>query len=438
MVDFGIMSIALMIGIILKAKVPFIQRTFMPASFIAGILLLLLGPSAFDILPFSDWLGTYPSLLIAVVFAAIPIGAARAGYKEQFSRVRNVWFYGVFALMLFYATGLIVTQTFLTPVLDAPAGVGMMLGVGFFGGHGSAAAIGETFAALGWHEATSIGYTAATIGMVVAILVGMMIIKRGAEKNEAQFITGFKDLPNELRTGLVPSRKRVSMGDVTFSPNAVDPLLAHAGIIGIAILLAYGIQTGLESIFTGLSIPLFSMAIIAGLFVQMGLKTTGSADYVDKRVIDRISGTATDLIVVFGIASINLTVVADYVVPLLILFVIGITVAYLSFWLLAVRTFHSHWFENAVFSWGYTTGTVAMGVALLKMVDPDMRSGALRDYGVAYLGIMPFEVITLAILPGIIMSGYGWTYTIFTVLVCLTLLILFRQRNWISRERRAN
>ncbi|GAB3790542.1 sodium/glutamate symporter [Virgibacillus kimchii] len=436
MVDFGIMSIALVIGIILKAKVPLIQKTFMPASFIAGILLLILGPSAFDILPFSDWLGTYPSLLIAVVFAAIPIGAARADFREQSSRVRSVWFYGVFALMLFYAIGLIVTQTFLTPVMGAPAGVGMMLGVGFFGGHGSAAAIGEAFAALGWQEATDIGYTAATIGMVVAILGGMMIIKRGAEKNETNYITGFKDLPNELRTGLVPSRKRLPMGDVTFSPNAVDPLLAHAGIIGIAILLAYGIQNGLESVFTGLSVPLFSMAIIAGLLVQFGLKTTGGSEYVDKRIMDRISGTATDLIVIFGIASINLTVVADYVVLLLILFSIGIAAAYLTFRLLAARTFQSHWFENAVFNWGYTTGTVAMGVALLKMVDPNHRSGALTDYGVAYLGIMPFEVVTLAILPGILMSGFGWTYTIFTVLVCATLLILFRQKNWINRQRK--
>lgn len=434
MIDFGMMSIALIIGIIMKAKIPLIQKTFMPASFIAGIILLILGPSALNLLPFSDWLGAYPGVLIAVVFATIPIGAARADFREQSSRVRNVWFYGVFALMLFYSAGLLLTQLFLTPVLDAPVGLAMMLGVGFFGGHGSAAAIGETFANLGWLEATDIGYTAATVGMLVAIIGGMMIIKRGAENNQANYITGFKDLPKELRTGLVPRKSRESLGDATFSPNAVDPLLAHAGIVGIAIMLAYGIQMGLQAIFTGLSVPLFSMAIIAGLIVQMGLKSTRSSEYVDKRVIDRISGTATDLIVVFGIASINLTVVADYIVVLLILFAIGIGVAYLSFRLLAERTFMSHWFENAVFSWGYTTGTVAMGVALLKMVDPNIKSGALRDFGVAYLGIMPFEVVTLAILPGVLMSGFGWAYTIFTVFTCLTLLILFKQKGWIGKQ----
>lgn len=278
MIDFGLMSIALVIGIILKANIPLIQKTFMPASFIAGVLLLILGPSVLDVLPFSDWMGSYPAVLIAVVFAAIPIGAARSSFKSGSSGVRNVWFYGVFSLMLFYAVGLIATQIFLTPVMNAPVGLGMMLGVGFFGGHGSAAAIGETFAELGWAGATDIGYTAATIGMVVAIVGGMLIIKHGAERDEAKYITGFKDLPNELRTGLVPRHKRGSLGDVTFSPNTVDPLLAHGAILGIALFIAYMIQTGLESILTDISIPLFSMAIIAGILVQIALTTTGGID----------------------------------------------------------------------------------------------------------------------------------------------------------------
>jgi len=435
MVDFGIMSVALVIGIIMKAQIPLIQRTFMPASFIAGILLLILGPSAFDVLPFSEWIGMYPAVLIAVVFASIPIGATRANFREQGSRVRNVWFYGVFALLLFYVVGLLLTQLFLTPVMSAPVGIGMMLGVGFFGGHGSAAAIGETFANLGWHEATTIGYTAATIGMVVAILGGMMIIRRGAEQNQATFITGFKDLPRDLRTGLVPGKDRESFGDVTFSSNAVDPLLAHGAILGVAILLAYGIQHGLQAMLPGLSIPLFSMAIIAGLIVQMGLKATEGDHYVDKRIIDRISGTATDLIVVFGIASINLTVVADYVLVLAILFAVGIAVAYSSFRFLAPRTFQTYWFENAVFSWGYTTGTVAMGVALLKMVDPELRSNALPDFGVAYLGIMPFEVLTLAFLPGLLMSGLGWTYTAFFLVFLTAMFLIFRKQGWIAKQR---
>lgn len=431
-IDIGIMSVALIIGIILKAKIPFIQKTFMPASFIAGLLLLILGPSALDVLPLSPWFSAYPAILIAVVFACIPIGAKSSGFREQFAKVRNVWFYGVFILCLLYTAGLLTTKLFLTPLLNAPVGIGMMLGVGFFGGHGSAAAIGDTFAALGWEEATTIGYTAATVGMIVCIVGGLLIIRRGAEKNEAKFITSFDNLPMEIKTGLVPRKNRESFGDVTFSPNAVDPLLAHIGIVGIAILIAYGIQQGLESLLTGVSMPLFSMAIIAGILVQIGLTSTKADDYVDKRIVDRISGTATDLIVVFGIGSINLTVVANYIVPLLFLFIIGIIVAYFGFRFLGERTFHEYWFENAVFSWGYTTGTVAMGVALLKMVDPQLRSGALRDFGIAYLGIMPFEVLTLAFLPGILMSGYGWTYTLFAILFGATLLIFFRSKKWIG------
>jgi len=438
MTDVGIMSVLLMVGILLKAKVSWIQKTFMPASFIAGLLGLLFGPNGLGWLPFSSWIELYPAVLIAVVFASIPIGAVKKRFKEQSSRIRNVWVYGVFILMLFYAVGLLVTQLFLTPIMNVPVGAGMMLGVGFFGGHGSAAAIGETFASLGWEEATSLGYTSATIGMVIAVFCGMLIIKRGTNQNEAHFVSDFKRLPNELKTGLMPKEKRQSIGETTLSPNAVDPLLAHIGLIAIAILLAYGAKIGIEAVFPMLSLPLFSFAILTGILIQWLLRKTKSNDYVDKRVVDRIGGTATDLIVMFGIASINLTVVASYAIPLAILFIVGLLVAYISFRILAPRTFRTYWFENAVFSWGYTTGTVAMGVALLKIVDPELKSTALEDFGVAYLGIMPFEVLTLTFLPLIIMSGFGWVYTIVAIAICLSLIIISRTQGWITSMKYSN
>lgn len=48
-------------------------------------------------------------------------------------------------------------------------------------------------------------------------------------------------------------------------------------------------------------------------------------------VINRISGSATDRLVAFGIASISISVVLDYAVPLIMPFIFGLLYAYVFF-----------------------------------------------------------------------------------------------------------
>lgn len=50
-VDFGIMSALLMLGKLVRAKIRFIQRLFLPPSLIAGFIALFLGPELCGILP---------------------------------------------------------------------------------------------------------------------------------------------------------------------------------------------------------------------------------------------------------------------------------------------------------------------------------------------------------------------------------------------------
>ena len=45
--DIGLISLLLLVGTIIRAKVKFIQQMFLPASIIAGLLALLLGPNGF-------------------------------------------------------------------------------------------------------------------------------------------------------------------------------------------------------------------------------------------------------------------------------------------------------------------------------------------------------------------------------------------------------
>ena len=72
--DFGMMSILLLIGQFLRAKLKIFQITLIPAALIAGFIALAIGPKGYNLIPLSSSFGTYAAVLIVVIFAATPIG----------------------------------------------------------------------------------------------------------------------------------------------------------------------------------------------------------------------------------------------------------------------------------------------------------------------------------------------------------------------------
>ncbi|MFB4164015.1 sodium/glutamate symporter [Alteribacillus sp. JSM 102045] len=434
-IDVGLISILLLAGVILRAKIKALQKFFIPASIIAGFAGLFLGPNGTGWLPFSEAIADYPTVLIAVIFGAIPIGAAKLNWKKMFGRVRNMWVYSMCLTLLMWGGGAMITYLVFSHIWNVPAGYGLVLGAGFLGGHGTAAAVGEAFSGMGWEEATALGYTSATVGLLCAIIGGLLIVKKYARANKTNFISDFKDLPADLRTGLVKKGSRETAGEETLSSNTADPLFFHLAIIATVVVISYYFQETLNSIFPNISVPLLSLAFIVGLLIQLFLRYTKADYYVDKKVMNRLSGTATDLTVAFGITSINLTVVADYALPLIALFIFGLIWAYGIFHFIAPRVFHQHWFENGIFGWGWSTGTVAMGIALLRIVDPKTKSTTLDDYALGYIGMVPVEVIIITFGPIMMMSGLGGVYAFTLLGVCTVLLIVAGKVGWlVSKE----
>ena len=91
-----------------------------------------------------------------------------------------------------------------------------------------------------------------------------------------------------------------------------------------------------------------------------------------------------DILVVAAIATLNLQAVASMVVPFSILLACGavwaaICLLVISRWLLPKK----HWFQLGLINYGMSTGTTATGFVLLRMVDPDLDSGAAEDYALA-------------------------------------------------------
>jgi ESS family glutamate:Na+ symporter len=219
------------------------------------------------------------------------------------------------------------------------------------------------------------------------------------------------------------------MGMNTVSSASLDPLAFHLMLVLIAAAAGFYVSkfTGIwtEAAFSrSFKVPDMAAAMICGLVLKKLLNLLDMGDaYIDRQVMTRIGSTATDWLVGFGMASIQIAVVFTYIKPIIFMCLAGygMTLAYL--FVLAPRMNPAFWFERGIFTFGWSTGVVAMDITLLRVVDPELKSGTLEDYGLAYILISPVELLLIAFLPMLIGMGYIWS-TIVVLLVLFLLILL--------------
>ena len=408
-VDMGIIAVLLLVGKLIRVKIRWIQQLFIPPSLIAGFLGLALGPNGFELIPLSEYTGVYASILIACIFSCLPFSSGKG--KAAGNNVGRMWLYSQCGLLLQWTLGGIMGLFILKliwPWLNSA--FGLSLPAGFCGGHGTAAALGTAFQTYHYEDMLTLAMTSATVGVVAAVIVGLLIIKRGTEKGLTSFLTNFNDLPHEYRAGLLPEEKRTSIGTNTCSSISIDSLTFNFAIVMMVALGGYALSLLVKLFVPELSLPVFSCAFLVGIAAVMTFRKLGVDRYICTDIVSHLSGTFTDILVVCGIASIKLSVVMDNLVPLIVLLVTGLIVTYLYVFVVARHLMPDYWFEKAIFTWGWFTGTMAMGIALLRVVDPEQRSRCLEDYALAYLFIAPVEICLVTFAPIAFMTGWGWAF----------------------------
>ena len=407
--DVGWLSVLLIIGNVLRRRLKTLQKLLLPAPITAGLLGLILGPEVLGLINWSDQVGTYTTLLIAVVFASMAYSMELGGAVA--SGARNMWGYSTAMFMGQWGLFVLLGVYFFAPLFGTEPWFGMMLPVGYVGGFGTAAAVGSALEEIGIEGASSLGFTAATVGTLVAIIGGVIVANWGIRSGRATQLRG--ELPQELRTGyIVDEAERPSIGKATTNPSSIEPLALHLGFIVVTVLAAYGLNTLIKGQWPSVSIPLFAMSFVVGLLGRGLLRVLKHPNYLDRETVGSISGAATDYMIAFGIASIVPSALADYWQALVVMFVLG--TVFCVVWMLwaAPLFFGKSWLERGLFGWGWATAAVATGIALLKMVDPNLKSGTLNEYGVAYVGFAPFEIgmtilAPIAVIAGFT-TGFGW------------------------------
>lgn len=433
-VDMGIVAALLLVGKLIRVKVKGVQKMFIPPSLIAGFLGLLLGPEGLGWLPFSGQLGTYAGILIALVFACLPFTSAKVT-KEQRGGIGKMWAYSQGGMLFQWAFGGFLGVLVLCQIWPLDKAFGISMPCGFCGGHGTAAAIGTAFQRFGNEEMLTLAMTAATVGILASVLIGMVMIKWATRKGHTSYLSDFSALPDELRTGLLPEGKKESMGESSCSSISIDGLAFNLAVVVLVAFGGYLISKGVNLLFPTFELPVFSCAFIVGILIKLVMDKANVTQYVCKKTVGHLSGTFTDFLVAFGISSIKLSVVANYIVPLSILLVCGLLFTLVYVFGMGRRMFKGDgWFEKSVFTWGWYTGTMAMGIALLRVVDHEMKSRCLDDYALAYLFIAPVEIALITFAPVAFVNGYGLHFLMAVLAAFAVIMGIAAVKGWLKKR----
>ena len=180
----AIIGALLFVATILRLKVLFLKKAFIPASLIAGIIGLILGPYVLKVFP-ADMRSSFsamPTPLIVIVFACMMLGRKSNMSKEALvSSAPSIVQCYTYSFVQVALTCLLVGLIF-TPLWGTNPLFGSVIEIGFEGGHGTAGGMSEVFKELGWEAGTSVSQTTATIGLLAGVFGGVILINIGVKK----------------------------------------------------------------------------------------------------------------------------------------------------------------------------------------------------------------------------------------------------------------
>ncbi len=410
MFSFVLLCVFLGIGHVLRMKIRLLRTLYLPGCVIGGLAALLFIQLLKGIDPGDGFINTLngymtvwsepwkklPSMLINIVFACLFLGVSLPKFSTLYRRAGLQLCYGQIVAWGQYFVGIglfLVLIRYLFPEL--PGMFAGILPVGFEGGHGTAAGMKPAFDNLGWEAGSDFALASATIGIISAIIFGMILVNWAARRNYTHKKINVADVPEDDTIGIIEIGKRPSAGKLTVKSDAIESLSLHIVVVGLAIGLGIIAKQALIEVERAVpyiakhkllsSFPLFPLCMLGGLVIQYLEERYDRYKLVDIGLIRRIQNTSLDFLVVAAIAAINLNVIKSGFVPLILLALAGILWNVFCVVFIARKVFKDAWFERSIAEMGQSMGVTATGLLLLRVVDPDYESPAADAFATKQL-----------------------------------------------------
>ena len=413
----SLLSVLLLIGTFLRAKVKLFQSLYLPASVIGGFIGMIISPEIlgrFSNYSISEeWIKTYsllPGILSVPIFAAIPLGM----FLNENKNIKSMYpskvliCFGLFQCAsmsqsaIGYATNMFFSK--INPQLNMYRTFGYELSAGFAGGHGLAAATGKLLEGFGipqWEIAQGVALTTATVGLIGGIVFGIIFINLAVRKNKTKIIKRINNNADKsMEVGYNKDiNKQNSLGRETFLSSSIETITFHLAIIFTVCGIAYIVLNFVKKMnIAGLNVlPVWTYSMIIMFALNFIIKKLNLVWMVDAKVKAKIMGTLSDFAIVSAMTSLPIKAIINYIAPITVMCILGFIITYLLVFPLNSFFFKEDYsFERAIISWGTLTGVLITGMTLLKICDPEYKSPALSEFS---LGFSLMSVTGLLIVP---------------------------------------
>ena len=414
LVQFCILATALLIGNILRTKIPFLRKSLIPSALIGGLLLLV-----FKAIPGCEGLINKPVMEI-VTYHALGLGFVALALKnnkiESKSTPMKVIETGALTASTYVIqgiVGLIVSILFFYFGKKLFYAAGLLLPMGYGQGPGQALNFGKIFT--GWAAKQGIdfpgadfGLSIAATGFIVGSIVGVVYMnilrRRGVLSRQKIVEAQMNKLEDYEGKGEIPDAE------------SIDKLSVQICMVLFVYFLVFlftnwiqGMELGdfgtntLKPMLWGFNFligTLFGILFkwLLGRFKKAKLM---SREYINNYMINRISGFCFDIMIVAGTAAINFNEFGKFVLPFILIVTLGAFVTFVNVLWISKHLYPDYKYEGFFSMFGMLTGTASNGMILLREIDPKFETPAANN-----LVLQTLSAIVLGF-PVLLLVGYA-------------------------------
>ena len=389
--QLGIIAAVILIANLLRRKLPFIRKTLMPTAVLAGFVLLLIRNTGLIQIDttFLEMI-TYHGIAIGFIALSLRIPHREAEGQTDGLTAPKSGALIVATYLMQGILGLVIAMLLAYTIMPGFfVASGVLLPMGYGQGTGQANNVGGMYEALGFVGGRSFGLSLAATGYLCACVVGVILlnvlVRKGKVKQQQyEEVSGSIAVDAFQDRDEIPISESIDRFSVQFALVLIVYLLAYFVSVGIMALIdrfAPGMANTLRPLLWGFNFIIGSvMAILVRTaFSKLKKLKVMTRQYQNNYLMSRISGLAFDIMIVAGIASINISDLSGLWVPFILMSIAGgIATLYFLEWI-CKKIYPGYYYEGLLSMYGMLTGTISSGVLLLREIDPEFRTPAANN-----------------------------------------------------------
>ena len=381
LIAFGFLSLLLLLGVLLRAKIKFLQNFMVPACLTGGVIgFFILNTTGFpQVQP-----ELYPALayhFFTISFVCIGLRGMSKVDQSKGSATKEMVRGSIWQAQMFHM-GLcsqLILATGIVYLLNALTGRDYLESIGF----------------------------------IVAFAIGVPLVRWGVRKGLNTYPVG--SVPEEVKTGLLaPENRPCGLRQVTQNSNVDSLALQLALVLGAWMLAYYAVEavaTRVPSSIGGTMWGLFFLInMVSGMLIRFVMRKLGIVHLIDGDSMTRLTGWMMEFLLLSTLIGIKFAVVKDYILPIIVLSVV-LAVVTLFFILYFGRRVPGYSFERTVMMFGTCTGTIPTGLILLRMVDSELKTTVSVEAGMWNIAVFIFFYVNF-IFHGYVVYGWGMPATL--------------------------